>query len=183
MDISLGKKNYQNIISAYCVSKILKIRTSSFKNALYRFKGLPHRIEKFCSFNNIDFFNDSKATNISSTVFALNSLTNIYLLIGGESKKSNFKDLNKNLDNVIKTFTFGKSNQLFKMKIKRKNVFAFSNLEESIEFAFKEALLEKKKINFLLSPACASFDEFENFEKRGNFFKKKIQKLIFKRLK
>ena len=183
LNISLGKKNFQNIISAYCVSKLLKIRTTSFKNSLYCFKGLPHRIEKFCSFNNIIFYNDSKATNISSTIFALNNLKNIYLLIGGESKKGNFNDLNKNFKNVVKTFTFGKSNQLLKIKIKQKNVFAFKNLEDSVEFAFKEALLEKKKINFLLSPACASFDEFENFEKRGIFFKKKIQELIFKKQK
>ena len=180
LNISLGKKNFQNIISAYCVSKLLKIRTASFKNSLYCFKGLPHRIEKFCSFNNVVFYNDSKATNISSTIFALNSLTNIYLLIGGESKKGNFSDLNKNFKNVVKTFTFGKSNQLLKIKIKQKNVFAFKNLKDSVEFAFKEALLDKRQINFLLSPACASFDEFENFEKRGSFFKKKIQELIFK---
>ena len=183
LNISLGKKNYQNIISAYCVSKILKIKTSSFKKSLYCFKGLPHRIEKICSFHNIVFYNDSKATNISSTIFALNSLENIYLLIGGEDKKGNFEDLNNNFDNVVKTFTFGKANQLFKMKIKQKNVFTFTNLEKSIEFAFKEALLEKKKINFLLSPACASFDEFENFKERGNFFKKKIKKLIFEKKK
>ncbi len=183
LNISLGKKNYQNIISAYCVSKILKIKTSSFRNSLYCFKGLPHRIEKFCSFNNVEFYNDSKATNISSTIFALNSLTNIYLLIGGENKKSNFEDLNKNFKNVLKTFTFGKANKLLKMKIKQKNILTFKNLEESTEFAFKEALLEKKKISFLLSPACASFDEFENFEKRGNFFKNKILKLVLKEQK
>ena len=181
LSISLGNKNFQNIISAYCVSKILKIRTSSFKNSLYCFKGLPHRIEKFSSFQNIVFYNDSKSTNISSTIYALNSLTNIYLLIGGENKKDNFNELNKNLNNVLKTFTFGKANQLLKMKIRRKNVFASKNLERTIEFAFKEALLEKKKINFLLSPACASFDEFENFERRGCFFKRKIQELILKK--
>lgn len=174
-----GKHNLQNLLAAYACCKVYGIKKINFINSLYSFKGLEHRAEKFIVFKNIIFYNDSKATNINSSNVILENLSNIYWLVGGKPKQGTLKNLERNLKNVREIFTFGEASIKFHKRLKDKvNTTPFKSLKNAINFAFKKAIIEKKPINFVLSPACSSFDEFENFEERGSFFKQTVKRLI-----
>ena len=176
-----GKHNFQNLLAAYACCKVYGIDNINFVNSLYSFKGLEHRAEKFVFFKNIIFYNDSKATNINSSNVILENLSNIYWLVGGRPKQGEINYSERNLKNVREVFTFGEASSKFHNILKDKVITTpFKSLKNAINFAFKKAIIEKDTINFVLSPACSSFDEFKNFEERGSFFKKTIRKLIEK---
>ena len=175
----IGIHNFQNILASYTICKILGISEKVFIENIKKFKGLEHRLENFMNYKNISFYNDSKATNTISTCYALSSLKNIYWIVGGRAKSNGLKGIEGSLKFVKKTFIFGEAAKNFSKYlnsyVKTKT---FHTMEEAIDESLKLAKKEKIKINILLSPACASFDQFESFEDRGNFFKKIIHKII-----
>lgn len=174
-----GKHNFQNLLATYACCKIYGVDNYKFLKSLYSYRGLEHRAEKFATFKDIVFYNDSKATNINSSNIILENLSNIYWLVGGRPKQGGLDGLEKNLKNVKKIFTFGEASREFHKKFKKKvNTTCFKSLKDATNSAFKKAIIEKKKINFVLSPACSSFDEFKDFEDRGVFFKKIVKTLI-----
>ena len=138
------------------------------------FLGLPHRYEIFFRKKNITFINDSKATSFQATKFALASSKNIYWILGGLPKYKDKLDLKYVKNNIIKSYIIGKNINFFKKQLKNKVKFSVTkNLRNAIIRALKDVkLLQKINNTILLSPGAASFDQFENFENRGNEFKK-----------
>ena len=170
--------NEENMSFIYSFSKLLKIRQESFIEAMKTFKGLPHRFEIFLKKKEVTFINDSKATSFVATQAALSSLKNIYWILGGLPKKGDKVILSKYKSNIIKCYLIGKNINFFKKQIKGKLVFSITkNLKNSLIQISKDIELQKNnKKTVLLSPAAASFDQFINFEKRGNEFKRLCRK-------
>ena len=140
---------------------------------LNNFKGLPHRYEIFLKKKNCIFINDSKATSFQSSKFALQNTKNIFWILGGLPKKNDKIILGNLKKNIIKSYIIGKNVKFFKRQLHNKiNYFVANDLEKSITQALKDIKYLKKSNNvILLSPASASFDQFKNFEKRGEKFK------------
>jgi len=165
--------NDENVSFVYTFAKLLKISKKSFISAMNAFRGLPHRFEFFLKKKNITFINDSKATSFTASQLALSGIENIYWILGGLPKKGDKIKLGKLKKNIIKCYLIGKNINFFKNQIK--NIINFSvtrNLNNSIIQIFNDIKLQKKnKKVILLSPAAASFDQFKNFEKRGEKFK------------
>ena len=166
----------------YTVSKLLKISEKSFSKTMKSFKGLSHRFEIFLKKGNITFINDSKATSFAAAESALNSLRNIYWIIGGLPKKNDKFRLSRSKNNIIKCYLIGKNVNFFKNQIKGKLDYSLTkNLKNSIIKISKDIRLQKHtNKSILLSPGAASFDQFENFEKRGKEFKRLCKKYVRK---
>ena len=170
----ISEPNLENLEFVNEISKIFKIKKEIFLTAVNTFKGMPHRHEIFLKKNKITFINDSKATSFEATRYALKNNNNIYWIFGGLPKirdKFNFKGIGSN---IIKSFIIGKKISYFRNQLKKKIKYKISfNLDNAIKDVFKELLLTKNnKATVLFSPASASYDQFNNFEDRGNQFKK-----------
>ena len=165
--------NDENLNFIYSFSKLLRIKKNSFISSMETFKGLPHRFELFLKKKNIYFINDSKATSFAATETAISGLRNIYWILGGLPKKGDKIKLSKYKKNIVKCYLIGKNIEFFKKQIKNKITFSTTkNLKNSIEKIFKDIESQNNPYNnILLSPAAASFDQFSNFEKRGELFK------------
>ena len=166
--------NDENTSFVFKLSKILKISEKSFLKSLNSFIGLPHRYEIFLKKKNFFFINDSKATSFQATKYALESTKNIFWIVGGLPKKNdkfNFKNFKKN---IVKSYIIGKHTSFFKKQLNRQIPFCVTkNINNSLHRIFKDLnSLNKKNNTILLSPASASYDQFTNFEKRGNEFKR-----------
>ncbi|MBD1150708.1 UDP-N-acetylmuramoyl-L-alanine--D-glutamate ligase, partial [Pelagibacterales bacterium SAG-MED29] len=166
--------NDENMNFVYTLAKLLKIKNKSFIKSMNSFLGFPHRYEIFFKKKNVTFINDSKATNFQATKSALASSKNIYWIVGGLPKDKDKLDLKSIKNNIIKSYIIGKNINFFKKQLKNKVKFSVTkNLKESIISALRDIKLLKKTNNtILLSPSAASFDQFKNFENRGNEFKK-----------
>ena len=196
-NVELVKKKFHNHFSAnfissslkgihfknclYILSKIakqFKISNNIFLNTIKNFKGLPHRQEIIKIKNNLTFINDSKATNFSSTKVALNNYKNIHWILGGLAK-ANDKIITTNFKNsILKAYIIGKNIKSFLNQIKKSIKYETCR---SLKNALLSALSEVKKNPnlkqvILLSPSAASFDQFKNFEHRGDVFKKLVKK-------
>ena len=174
--------NEENMSFVYTLSKLLKISEKSFFKAMKSFKGLPHRFEIFLQRGNTIFINDSKATSFTAAESALRSLKNIYWILGGLPKRNDKLVLSKAKKNIIKCYLIGKNINFFKKQIKDRIDFSITkNLENSIIKISKDLELQTQINKFiLLSPGAASFDQFENFEKRGEEFKRLCKKYVRK---
>ena len=170
--------NNENMSFTYTFSKLLKIRDKSFIDSMKSFKGLSHRFETFLKKGNSTFINDSKATSFESTQQALSSLKNIYWILGGLPKKNDKLQSIKFKKNINKCYIIGKNINFFKKQIKGKLLFSVTkNLKNSINQIAKDIKLLKHTDKFiLLSPAAASFDQFSDFENRGEEFKRLCKK-------
>jgi len=166
--------NDENMSNVFKLSKLLNISESSFIKSMNTFTGLPHRYEFFLKKKNINFINDSKATSFQATKFALENTKNIFWILGGLPKKNDKIILKGLRNNIIKSYIIGRNINFFKNQIKKKIDFNVTkNLKNSIIKALKDIkILKNEKNTVLFSPAAASFDQFLNFEMRGNEFKK-----------
>ena len=170
--------NKLNLGLTYACLKVINAKANNIIKKFSNFKGLPHRIEFVGKLNNIDFYNDSKATNVAATCSALESFEKVILIAGGTKKGENFKPLNKYLDKIYAVFLFGESANEIKQVLKK--VSKISICEDMLH-AVKESYASNIKSNnsypILLSPASASFDFYENYKQRGEHFK-----IIFKEM-
>jgi UDP-N-acetylmuramoylalanine--D-glutamate ligase len=166
--------NDENMSFIYTFAKLLKINKKAFIKSMNSFRGLPHRFEIFLKKKNVTFINDSKATSFKATQSALSSLKNVYLIIGGLPKKADRINFSNYKKSIIKCYIIGKHINFFKNQIKGKLSFSVTkNLKNSIISISKDIKLKKNIDKFiLLSPSAASFDQFSNFEIRGNEFKR-----------
>lgn len=167
----------ENINAVVCCSHILGIEENKVLDSVERIKSLPHRIEFVGVFGNKEVYNDSKATNISSTIFALKSLRkDVILICGGRGKNQNFSILRCNpyfLKFVKKVIVMGESSSDIRNSVQDiKKTIVVSNLEEAVY----EALNLKSPETVLFSPMCASFDMFSNYQERGEKFKYVLNK-------
>tara|TARA_B100000989_G_C19529242_1_gene468704 strand:+ start:2672 stop:3952 length:1281 start_codon:yes stop_codon:yes gene_type:complete len=166
--------NDENMSFIYSLSKFFNISKKSFIKSLKSFDGLPHRYEIFLKKKNCTFINDSKATSFNATKYALASTKNIYWILGGLPKKNDRFYLKNFKKDIIKSYIIGKNVNFFKKQVKNQiNYFIAKNLNKALIQIFKDLAYFKKKNNSILfSPASASFDQFLNFEKRGEEFKR-----------
>tara|TARA_Y100001970_G_scaffold224878_1_gene277308 strand:- start:688 stop:2040 length:1353 start_codon:yes stop_codon:yes gene_type:complete len=176
-----GEFNIQNLLFTYTVSKILKINSKIFNKTIKNFKGLPHRLEKIFEDKKLIIINNSKATNLESTLQSINIYDNIYLILGGVAKQKNFKSIIKYKDKLNKCYLIGKSsNEIYKQIKNDINSKITKNIENSVNEIFMDIKNKNLKSTILLAPGCTSFDQFKNFEERGYIFKKIINEKIIK---
>ena len=166
--------NDENLSFVYELTKLFKIRKRSFLNSLNTFVGLPHRYEIFMKRKNCIFINDSKATSFESTKFALKNSKNIFWILGGMPKKNDKIILNGLKKNILRSYIIGKNMNFFKKQIRGKiKFYETGTIRKSILRIFSDIrTLKKKNSTILLSPSSASYDQYLNFEKRGEEFKR-----------
>lgn len=172
-----GMHNYENIMCAIVATKELNIKNETIKEVLNSFRGVEHRIEYVDNINGREFYNDSKATNVKSTEIALNAFKSPTILImGGLDRGHSFDDLADDLSNVTHVVCYGETKLRIKEFMDNINVECkvVGNLKEAVEVAYE---LSEPNDTILLSPACASWDQYDNFEIRGTEFKKAVEKL------
>ena len=165
--------NNENMSFVYALSKALGISKNSLINSLKTFKGLPHRYEIFLKSQNCIFINDSKATTFQATKFALENTKNIFWIVGGLPKKKDRFYLKKFRKNILKAYIIGNNISFFKNQLKNKvNFEVLKSLKRSVKKVIRDVkIFNKRNSAILFSPAAASFDQFLNFENRGEKFK------------
>ena len=178
-DLALqGKHNIYNSMASGIVAKVLELRNETIRESMGSFTNIEHRLEHVAKISGINFINDSKATNVNSTWYALESMPgDVVLILGGVDKGNDYNMLKDLVKSKVKSIVcLGKDNKRIHE--------AFENDVEVIvnTFSANEAVqiayhLAKKGDTVLLSPACASFDLFKNYEDRGNQFKKAVKEL------
>jgi UDP-N-acetylmuramoylalanine--D-glutamate ligase len=181
-DYLTSEINNENMSFVYTISKLFKINKKSFIHSMKSFKGLPHRFETFLKRDKTIFINDSKATSFKATQTALSSLKNIFWILGGLPKQGDKIKVSKFKKNIIKCYLIGTNTNFFKNQIKGKLTFSVTkNLKNTIFQILKDLKLKKYNTKYiLLSPAAASYDQFSNFENRGNEFKRICRKYVKK---
>ena len=177
-DTDGNKENLKFILE---VVKILKLKKKPLVKTLKKFKGLKYRQEIIFQSKKFTIINDSKATTFSSSVSLLKSLNNVYWIVGGQAKKGDNLLLSKRDCKNIKAYVFGTNKGFFISKIKKLMKYeSFLNLKSLIKKLFFEIKNDKNTIHkiILFSPSAASFDNFKNFEDRGEYFNQLIKKYI-----
>ena len=173
--------NRENLKFILEVAKILKLKKNQLIKTLKKFKGLKYRQEIVFKSKKLTIINDSKATTFSSSVSSLKSLTNIYWIVGGQAKKGDKLLLPKKSCKNIKAYIFGVDKNSFTNKLKKLMKYKyFLDLKTLIKELFLEIKIDNNKTHkvILFSPAAASFDNFKNFEKRGEYFNQLIKRYI-----
>jgi UDP-N-acetylmuramoylalanine--D-glutamate ligase len=177
-DIPLyGTHNQENVMAAAIVGSLHKLSCSQISQSIKSFEGLEHRLEKVSSINGIDFFNDSKATNVDATVKSVTSFKRkIILILGGRDKGGDFNKLKKALKkHVRRAILIGEAKAVIAQSLENSIPLDMaSSISEAVQDGYKAA--EPGDV-VLLAPACTSFDMFQNFEERGDTFKKEVRKL------
>lgn len=173
-----GKHNVKNAMAATAVAQLLKIRKQTIRESLSNFQGAEHRLEKVLKIQNVQYINDSKATNVNATFFALDSMnTPTVWIVGGVDKGNDYDELMALVREKVKgIICLGVDNQkLFNTFNGVVDVMIeTTSMEEAVKIAQRMA---EKGDAVLLSPACASFDLFENYEDRGKQFKQAVHNL------
>ena len=173
-----GQHNLKNAMAATTVAHLLKIRKETIRKSLEHFQAVEHRLEHVLKINKVNYINDSKATNVNATYFALDSMESSTIwIVGGVDKGNNYEDLFSLVNEKVKAIIcLGKNNS--KILNCFENVVEYiteaKSMQEAVGIAYNIA---KEKDNVLLSPACASFDLFQNYEDRGRQFKNEVRKL------
>jgi UDP-N-acetylmuramoylalanine--D-glutamate ligase len=180
-----GQHNHQNIACALAITCCNLIKKSQFTQLkigqiikiIEDFKGLKHRMQLIRKIDEISFINDSKATNAESTENALKAYENIFWIVGGKAKEGGIDSLEPYFSKVKKAYLIGEASDEF-AKILEKNSVNYEKCQ-TLKNAFDKSLIDTKSSNLIekniiLSPACASFDQWKNFEERGDFFCKLV---------
>ena len=172
------KSNLENFAFAYKIVKNLNVSDKVIIKALNKFKGLPHRQEIIISNKQITCINDSKATSFDACLQSLLNNNKIYWIVGGLPKYKDYFNLQKVKKKIIKAYIIGKNINFFVKKIKQDVPYTISNnLPRAIEQIRNDIKTNNNiRKTILLSPAAASYDQFQNFEERGSYFKKLIKK-------
>ena len=173
-----GNHNIKNAMAAATVANLLKIRKETIRKSLEHFQGVEHRLENVLTINKVKYINDSKATNVNATYYALESMESPTVwIVGGVDKGNNYSDLTKVVDKRVKAIICLGLNNL-KIMDHFENVVEYivetKSMEEAVNAAYK---ISSSGDCVLLSPSCASFDLFDDFEDRGRQFKAAVRKL------
>ncbi|MGN1227992.1 MAG: UDP-N-acetylmuramoyl-L-alanine--D-glutamate ligase [Christensenellales bacterium] len=180
-DVKLkGEHNQKNLLVGILVGNLLKVELTNIQNVIENFCALEHRLEFVKNIDGVEYVNDSKATNIDATKQALTSFKDerVHLLLGGSDKGENFEDLFANLSDNIICYIYGNTkDKMIQSALNSgySNYIVHNKLSDALNDAKSKA---KAGDIVLLSPACASFDEFDNFEMRGKFFKEWVNKNV-----
>ena len=175
---SQGKHNLFNSMAAGVAARVLDIRKEIIRDSLSDFQNIEHRLEDVAKIHGINFINDSKATNVNSTWYALESMQQPTIWIVGGVDKGNDYSILEGLvkQKVLGIVCLGKNNNKIKDAFGSivESFFEASTAEQAVQISYRIA---KKGYNVLLSPACASFDLFKNYEDRGHQFKSAVRSL------
>ncbi len=175
-----GRHNYQNAAAAYAACRALGLDPAEIMAGLVSFPGLAHRMERVGEINGITFVNDSKATNAQAAEQALRSYRNIYWIAGGVPKAEGIAPLAPLFGHVTKAYLFGQAADSFAATLKGSVPHqSFGSMDRAVEAAYRDALAAgAKDAVVLLSPACASFDQFRDFEHRGDAFRSFVKAMM-----
>jgi len=180
-DISLkGAHNLENVLAAVCVGMIIPCEPHRIRAAVKEFKAVEHRLEFVATVNGVDYYNDSKATNVDATIKALESFPGrIHIILGGKDKGSPYTVLNNLLrERVKRVYTIGAAAAKIEKEIAgATDIVHAETLDFAVRHAFESAAAGEI---VLLAPACASFDQFESYEHRGRVFKDLVNALAEK---
>jgi UDP-N-acetylmuramoylalanine--D-glutamate ligase len=173
-----GAHNIENVLAAVCVARLAKVSAESIRASVASFTAVDHRLELVRKLNGVEFYNDSKATNVDATMKAVASFSKgIHLILGGKDKDSNYGLMAELLKERVKAvYTIGSAAE----KIERQlhgvvKMVAAGTMQTAVAEAAKAAVTGDV---VLLSPACSSFDQFENYEHRGRVFRQLVNELI-----
>jgi UDP-N-acetylmuramoylalanine--D-glutamate ligase len=176
-----GAHNVENVLAAACVGALLGCEPEKIRSAVSHFKAVEHRLEYVATVGGVEYYNDSKATNVDATIKALESFpANIHLILGGKDKGSDYRALNDLLRQRVKrVYTIGAAaekieSQIASVKSGGVEIVQAGTLESAIKRA---AAVAQPGDIVLLAPACASFDQFTSYEHRGKAFKEAVQEL------
>lgn len=173
-----GKHNVKNTMAATTVAQLMNIRKATIRESLTNFQGAEHRLEKVLKINNVQYINDSKATNVNATFFALDSMnTPTVWIVGGVDKGNDYDEIMALVREKVKgIICLGVDNKKLVDKFEGlvEMFVETTSMSEAVKIANKMA---ERGDTVLLSPACASFDLFENYEDRGKQFKQAVQNL------
>ncbi len=171
-----GAHNLENVLAAVCAGALMGCAPGKIRQAVQNFKAVEHRLEFVATIRGVDYYNDSKATNVDATIKAIESFpANIHLILGGKDKGSDYSVLNNLLKQRVKrVYTIGAAGVKIESQIKNVEVVHAETLENALRQA--NALAQPGDV-VLLAPACASFDQFKNYEERGTVFKEIVKGL------
>ena len=171
-----GSHNVENVLAAICVGAVMGCDAGSIAKAVRNFKAVEHRLEYVATIRGVEYYNDSKATNVDATIKALESFpANVHLILGGKDKDSDYTQLNDLLQQRVKrVYTIGAAAEKIESQIKGVEVDHSETLETALRRA--SAIAAAGDV-VLLAPACASFDQFQNYEHRGRVFKEVVHTL------
>ncbi|WP_286760954.1 UDP-N-acetylmuramoyl-L-alanine--D-glutamate ligase [Salegentibacter sp. UBA1130] len=173
-----GKHNTKNAMAAATVSQLLRIRKETIRESMESFQGVEHRLEKVLKINNVQYINDSKATNVNATFYALESMeSETVWIVGGVDKGNVYDDLLPLVNEKVKAIIcLGVDNQKLMQNFGNcvDTIVETESMKEAVRMAYS---LAERGDSVLLSPACASFDLFENYEDRGRQFKDAVRDL------
>ncbi|MGY8919742.1 MAG: UDP-N-acetylmuramoyl-L-alanine--D-glutamate ligase [Flavobacteriales bacterium] len=174
----IGTHNLKNAMAATTVANLLKIRKDTIRKSLEHFQAVEHRLEHVLKINKVNYINDSKATNVNAAYYALDSMeSSTVWIVGGIDKGNKYEELFSLVNEKVKAIIcLGKDNK--KIIENFENLVEYITEVKTMSEAVKEAYaIAKSNDSVLLSPACASFDLFENYEDRGRQFKAEVRKL------
>jgi UDP-N-acetylmuramoylalanine--D-glutamate ligase len=177
-----GAHNLENVLAAVCAGALMGSAAEKIRQAVRAFKAVEHRLEFVATIRGVDYYNDSKATNVDATIKALESFpANIHLILGGKDKGSDYSVLNDLLRQRVKrVYTIGAAAAKIESQIKDVEVVPAETLENAVR---KASAVAQPGDVVLLAPACASFDQFKSYEHRGQTFKEVVQALTVEKAK
>ncbi len=172
-----GAHNVENVLAGICAGALMGCEPATIRKAIQDFKAVEHRLEYVATIKGVEYFNDSKATNVDATIKALESFPkNIHLILGGKDKGSDYTVLNDLLrERVKRVYTIGTAAEKIESHIKGAAEIVHA---ETLENAIRRAAAVGQAGDIvLLAPACASFDQFQSYNHRGRVFKEVVQSL------
>ncbi len=180
-----GEHNLQNLLLASAAARKIGLTGDNISNALLNYRNLPHRLETIFKNRKFEIINDSKATNFDSSIVGINSIkTSKIIISGGRKKEGDYKTWAKTIFQKCNSiFLFGESAYELESLLNKEDfkirIYCFKNLSDLIDKVLIHA--KREKVNTILfSPACSSFDQFKNYEERGNYFKFLVNEAITK---
>jgi UDP-N-acetylmuramoylalanine--D-glutamate ligase len=172
-----GAHNVENVLAGVCAGALMGSEPAKIRKAIQDFKAVEHRLEYVATIDGVDYFNDSKATNVDATIKALESFPkNIHLILGGKDKGSDYTVLNDLLrERVKRVYTIGAAAEKIESHIKGAAEIVHA---ETLDNAIRRAAAVAQSGDIvLLAPACASFDQFQSYNHRGRVFKEVVHSL------
>ncbi len=178
-----GKHNHQNAAAAYAVCRALGLEPSDILAAMETFPGLPHRLELIGTLEGVRFINNSKATNAQAAEQAMRAYPGSYWIVGGRPKEEGIDDLAPLFGTMKKAYLIGESTEAFARVLAGKlDAVKSRTIDAAVEAAYEDARNSGETSPVVLfSPACASFDQFRDFEQRGEAFRQAASKLVKRR--
>jgi len=169
-----GAHNVENVLAAMCASRLAGATAEQIRSGVESFHAVEHRLEFVAKINGVEFYNDSKATNVDATAKAVASFSSgIHLILGGKDKNSDYTQLAQLLrERVRAVYTIGSAAAKIESELRGVvSILSCETLDKAVSAAASAALPGEV---VLLAPACSSFDQFENYEQRGKVFKELV---------